>query len=251
MNNIFDVINALNEKKYISSIPTPHVPNTVDNNLEEIDQIEKAIQKIESISKEISEKEPTTKDSKCRYYLESFLIPVIVTVAIVLVTILFKGDICKGDKDCGICWCNFILYLITLLVIFSFAIFYSRWKSIVAKNHEKYRDQELKERNDYLKKQSDILELRLSICKRQLCQLEFKEQLQKLHIDDYARDKEHLRKIDLREQERFAALPDKIIELGKIKKTIEKEEKERNSDTTNSGDVKSIKSTETSLLSDK
>ena len=250
MNDIFDTIKALNEKKYISSIPTPPVPNTVDNNSEEIDQIEKTIQKIESISKELSAKEPITKGSKCRYFLESFLIPGIVAVAIILVTI-FKGDICKGDKDCGICWCDFISYLITLLVIFSFAIFYSRWKKIVEKNHEKCRDQELKERNDYLKKQSDILELRLSICKRQLCQLEFKEQLQKLQIDEYARDKEHLRKIDLREQERFAILPDKIIELGKIKKTIEKEENERNSNTTDNGDVKSIKSTETSLLSDK
>lgn len=250
MNNIFDIIEALKETKFTSSILTPPVPNTEDYNLKEIDQIEKAIQKIESISKEISEKKPTIKNSKCRYCLETYLIPGIVAVAIVFVTI-FKGNICKGNNDCGICWCNLISYLIILLVIFSFAIFCSRWKRNVEKTREKYRDQEFKERNEYLKKQSDILELRLSVCKRQLQQLEFKEQLQQLQLDEYSRDKEHLRKIDLREQDRIAAFPDKIIELGKIKKTIEKEETKKDSATITSGDVKNIKSTETSLLSDK
>ena len=99
--DIFDIIDALKET-FSSSIPTPPVPSTEDNNLNEIDQIEKAIQKIELISKEISENEPITNGSRCRYYLESFLIPGIVAVAIVLVTI-FKSNICIGDKDCGIC----------------------------------------------------------------------------------------------------------------------------------------------------
>ena len=78
-------------------------------------------------------------------------------------------------------------------------------------------------------------------------QLEFREQVDKLLLDEYARDKEHLRKIDLKEQERIAALPDKIIELGKIKKTIEREEK-KNDSTPKENDIKTV---ETSLLSEK
>lgn len=244
MENIYDVIKALNEIRYKSSIPMPALPSTVECDQKEIEQTENVIQQIESILKEISQKEPAKEESKCRYYRELFLIPGIVAVAIVLVAI-FKGNSCIGEADCGICWCNFISFFIILLVVIFFTIFCYQWKKIVEKNHEKYRDQEFKERNDYLKKQSDIFELRLSIYRHQLRQLEFKEQLQKLQLDEYAQDKEHLRRIDLKEQERVAALPDKLIELGKIKKTVKKEE--------NRGDdgFISVKSTETSLLADK
>lgn len=244
MENVFDIIKVLNEIKFNSSVPMPPVPDTVEYNQKEIDQIEEVVQKIESIEKEISEKEPIIKESDRRRYLWPFLIPGIVAVAIVLVSI-FKGNNCIGEADCGICWCNLVSFFIILLAIFSFAFFFCRWIKTVEKKHEKFRDQELKERNDYLKKQSDVFELRLSICRHQLRQLEFKEQLQKLQLDEYARDKEHLRKIDLKEQERVASLPDKIIELGKIKKTVEKEE--------NRGDdgLMRVKSTETSLLADK
>ena len=244
MENIFDIIKELNEIKFNSSVPMPPVPDTVEYNQKEIDQIEEVIQKIESISKEISEKEPIVKESKRMRYLWLFLIPGIVAVAIVLVSI-FKGNSCIGEADCSICWCNLVSFFIILLAIVSFAIFCYQWENTVEKKYEKFCDQEFKERNDYLKKQSDIFEFRLSICRHQLRQLEFKEQLQKLQLDEYARDKEHIRKIDLKEQERVASLPDKIIELGKIKKTVEKEE--------NRGDdgLMRVKSTETSLLADK
>lgn len=98
--------------------------------------------------------------------------------------------------------------------------FCCQWKKRIEKKYEKFLDLELKAKSDNLKKQSDVFEFKVSIYRHLVHQLEFREQVDKLRLDEYARDKEHLRKIELKEQERIAALPDKIIELGKIKNIV-------------------------------
>lgn len=222
MGNIFDIIKALFEKKIESSIPMPQMPNTIENNQTKFDRIREIIQDIEKDSNELLIDEPPIKESKHRYCWESFLIPGIVAIAMIL-AVIFKNDVCIEDSDktsFGICWCKLISFLIILLCVALFTVFCYHWKKMVDKKHEKYRDQELKERNDYLKKKTDVFEYQIAIRRHYLHQLENEEQQQKVLLEESVRHKEHLRKIDIRNMEYIMALPDKIIELGKIKNTV-------------------------------
>lgn len=217
MKNIFEIIEALMGKEFKSSITIPSElkPNTSKIEQEESEQIKKIIEDIDLISKKISEKETTDNNSKCKYYLDSFFIPAIVAIVIIL-TMIF----CIWNGNCDICCCKIVTYILSIVIIIGFAIFCCQWKNQIEKKYEKFSDLELKAKNDNLKKQSDIFEFKLSIYRHQLHQFEFREQVDKLLLDEYARDKEHLRKIDLKEQERMAALSDKIIEPGNIKNIV-------------------------------
>ncbi|MGX8713620.1 MAG: hypothetical protein ACSW8I_08075 [bacterium] len=246
MENIFEIIEALQSKEFKSSITLPSVPTTSKLEPEESEQIKKIIEDTDSILEKLSGKGTTDNKMKRKYYLDCFLIPAIVAIAIVL-TVIFQSDICIGDDKCDICCCKIVTYIISIVIISIFAIFCCQWKKRIEKKYEKFLDLELKAKSDNLKKQSDVFEFKVSIYRHLVHQLEFREQVDKLLLDEYARDKEHLRKIDLKEQERIAALPDKIIELGKIKKTIEREEK-KNDSTPKENDIKTV---ETSLLSEK
>ena len=246
MENIFEIIEALQSKEFKSSITLPSVPTTSKLEPEESEQIKKIIEDTDSILEKLSGKGTTDNKMKRKYYLDCFLIPAIVAIAIVL-TVIFQSDICIGDDKCDICCCKIVTYIISIVIISIFAIFCCQWKKRIEKKYEKFLDLELKAKSDNLKKQSDVFEFKVSIYRHLVHQLEFREQVDKLRLDEYARDKEHLRKIDLKEQERIATLPDKIIELGKIKKTIEREEK-KNDSTPKENDIKTV---ETSLLSEK
>lgn len=219
MENIFEIIEALQSKEFKSSITLPSVPTTSKLEPEESEQIKKIIEDTDSILEKLSGKGTTDNKMKRKYYLDCFLIPAIVAIAIVL-TIIFQSDICIGDDKCDICCCKIVTYIISIVIISIFAIFCCQWKKRIEKKYEKFLDLELKAKSDNLKKQSDVFEFKVSIYRHLMHQLEFREQVDKLLLDEYARDKEHLRKIDLKEQERIAALPDKIIELGKIKNIV-------------------------------
>ena len=246
MENIFEIIEALQSKEFKSSITLPSVPTTSKFEPEESEQIKKIIEDTDSILEKLSGKGTTDNKMKRKYYLDCFLVPVIVAIAIIL-TVIFQRNICIGDGKCDICCCKIVTYVLSIVIITVFAIFCCQWKKRIEKKYEKFSDLELKAKSDNLKKQSDVFEFKISIYRHLMHQLEFREQVDKLLLDEYARDKEHLRKIDLKEQERIAALPDKIIELGKIKKTIEREEK-KNDSTPKENDIKTV---ETSLLSEK
>lgn len=219
MENIFEIIEALQSKEFKSSITLPSVPTTSKLEPEESEQIKKIIEDTDSILEKLSGKGTTDNKMKRKYYLDCFLIPAIVAIAIVL-TVIFQSDICIGDDKCDICCCKIVTYIISIVIISIFAIFCCQWKKRIEKKYEKFLDLELKAKSDNLKKQSDVFEFKVSIYRHLVHQLEFREQVDKLLLDEYARDKEHLRKIDLKEQERIAALPDKIIELGKIKNIV-------------------------------
>ncbi|MCR4812740.1 MAG: hypothetical protein K5867_09150 [Bacteroidales bacterium] len=222
MEIFFDIIKALFEKRFESSIPMPQNPNTIGVDPNELASIKKNILEIEETLKESFVAEPKIKESKHKYCLEFFLVPVIIAIALILTAVL-NGDICiesSGEMTCGICWCKLISLLIILLFIVVFAVFCYHWKKMVDKNHEKYRDQELKERNDYLKKKTDVFEQQMAMCRHYLHKLEYEEQQQKALLDDYVRDKEHLRKIDMRNMDYDTSLPDKIVEYCKIKNTV-------------------------------
>ena len=219
MENIFEIIEALQSKEFKSSITLPSVPTTSKLEPEESEQIKKIIEDTDSILEKLSGKGTTDNKMKRKYYLDCFLIPAIVAIAIVL-TVIFQSDICIGDDKCDICCCKIVTYIISIVIISIFAIFCCQWKKRIEKKYEKFLDLELKAKSDNLKKQSDVFEFKVSIYRHLVHQLEFREQVDKLRLDEYARDKEHLRKIDLKDQERIAALPDKIIELGKIKNIV-------------------------------
>lgn len=219
MENIFEIIKDLQDKEFKSSIQMPSEPTTRKIEPEESEQIKKIIEDIDSISEKLSEKETTDKKMKCKYYLDCFLIPAIVAIAIVLIVILQSG-ICMGNGKCDICCCKIVTYILSIVIVFVFSFFCCQWKKRIEKKYEKFLDLELKAKSDNLKKQSDVFEFKISIYRHLMHQLEFREQVDKLLLDEYARDKEHLRKIDLKDQERIAALPDKIIELGKIKNIV-------------------------------
>lgn len=229
MENIFDIIKALTDAKFEPSIQMPEMPDPIGIDQIESDHFEKINQNIWSIwdkydtitkkGSECSYSPETKKESKWRYYLDSFFAPSIVAIAVVLI-VIFKDNICVWQSNCDICWCNFVTLLIILLAIIFFAVFCYRWKRMVEKNYEKNREQGLKERNDYIKKLSDVFEFQLSAQRRQLNRFEFNEQMKKILLDEYARDKEHLRKMDLKKHERISTLFEKIIELGKIKNTV-------------------------------
>ena len=219
MENIFEIIEALQSKEFKSSITLPSVPTTSKLEPEESEQIKKIIEDTDSILEKLSGKGTTDNKMKRKYYLDCFLIPAIVAIAIVL-TVIFQSDICIGDDKCDICCCKIVTYIISIVIISIFAIFCCQWEKRIEKKYEKFLDLELKAKSDNLKKQSDVFEFKVSIYRHLVHQLEFREQVDKLRLDEYARDKEHLRKIDLKEQERIAALPDKIIELGKIKNIV-------------------------------
>ena len=219
MENIFEIIEALQSKEFKSSITLPSVPTTSKLEPEESEQIKKIIEDTDSILEKLSGKGTTDNKMKRKYYLDCFLIPAIVAIAIVL-TVIFQSDICIGDDKCDICCCKIVTYIISIVIISIFAIFCCQWKKRIEKKYEKFLDLELKAKSDNLKKQSDVFEFKVSIYRHLVHQLEFREQVDKLRLDEYACDKEHLRKIELKEQERIAALPDKIIELGKIKNIV-------------------------------
>lgn len=219
MENIFEIIEALQSKEFKSSITLPSVPTTSKLEPEESEQIKKIIEDTDSILEKLSGKGTTDNKMKRKYYLDCFLIPAIVAIAIVL-TVIFQSDICIGDDKCDICCCKIVTYIISIVIISIFAIFCCQWKKRIEKKYEKFLDLELKARSDNLKKQSDVFEFKVSIYRHLVHQLEFREQVDKLLLDEYARDKEHLRKIDLKEQERITALPDIIIELGKNKNIV-------------------------------
>lgn len=225
MENIFEFIKALTDAKSEPSIQMPEKLASIGIDKTESDQFENfnkniwsVWDKYDKITKEDTQCAyfpDTKKASKWSYYLDSFLVPGIVAIAVVIIMI-FKGNICVGNSNCDICLCNIVSFLITLLAI----ILFCRWKRMVERYYERNCEQELKERNDYLKKLSDVFDLQLSAYRRQLNQLEFNERLGESKLDEYARDKEHLRKMDLKKQEIVTTLFEKIIELGKIKNTV-------------------------------
>lgn len=219
MENIFEIIKAFQDKEFKSSITMPSVPNTSKIEQEETNRIKEIINELDLIYDKLSQNGMSDKKLKCKYYLDCFLVPVIVAIAIIL-TVIFQRNICIGDGKCDICCCKIVTYVLSIVIITVFAFFCCQWKKRIEKKYEKFSDLELKAKSDNLKKQSDVFEFKISIYRHLMHQLEFREQVDKLLLDEYARDKEHLRKIDLKEQERIAALPDKIIELGKIKNIV-------------------------------
>lgn len=183
----------------------------------EKDQINGLIHVIEMIQDNNSKVKKTHKDFEFRYLLCAFLVLLIVVIAIVLTVVLFHNSIgASVDDECEFCWYEVIWYLIALLIVAIFAICCFRCFKVIAKSHELYFNNELKRENELDKKKSDIFDLQLSSCKHRLHQIELQEQINNTCLDEYVRDKEHVRKIELKEQERTASFADKIIELGKI-----------------------------------
>ena len=192
-----------------SSFPQYHI---------ETDRLNDLVQKTGELPKDISEKMRIQEESSSMHYFDAFFLPCIVAIAVIVVAGIYHGDICK--ENCDFCRCKFVLYSVLLLIITAFTIFCFLWGKYVERKYEKFVDLELKGKNASLEQQSDVFELQMSIYRHQLHQIELQEQIDKTRLDEYARDKEHLRKIELREQERIAGIADKIIELGKIRNTI-------------------------------
>lgn len=249
MKNIFKFIESQQDKTFRSSIPEPSLPEVSKIEQEETEQIEKIFKKIDSISEKLSEKVTIDDNSKHDYCLDCFLILAIVAIAITLV-VVFQSNICVGNDNCDICWCKFVTIILSIVITSVFAIFCYKWKKRIEKKYEKYLDWDLKVKNENLKRQSDVFEFEISILRHLLHRIEFREQLDKLRLDEYARDKDHRRKIDMREQERQAVLIDKVIELGKIKRICKEEKNENEAVKTNEKDYREVKTNEWSLLDD-